>query len=193
MEDMQHIILTALARLMSTADASARLVEIQGRKCQFFSTLNLDSEMTASIIEALKLAAVGYLFPFSYTPKFRVTVSTQQTALGYMPGVRFSVNYASSVPYFFCCNHSVPMEEIFVFNFGAYGNLYKSEQHIFIPKIYLGSVMKVLWSWKNKQLPDFIREIEGDRKFEEEASPAGASDALGLSVDNSEQSAEGVQ
>jgi hypothetical protein len=101
MEDMRHIILTALARLMSTADASAQLVEIQGRRCQFFSTLNLDLQMTASIIEALKLAAVGYLFPFSYTLKFRVTVSTQQTALGYMPGVRFSVNYASAVPYFF--------------------------------------------------------------------------------------------
>jgi hypothetical protein len=85
------------------------------------------------------------------------------------------------------------MKEIFVFNFGPYANLYKNEQHVFIPKIYLESVMRVLWSWKNEELPDFIREIEGDWKFEEEASPAGASDALGLSRDDSEQSVEGVQ
>jgi hypothetical protein len=56
----------------------------------------------------------------------------------------------------------MPIKEIFVFDFGPYANLYKNEQHVFIPKIYLESVMRVLWSWKNEELPDFIREIEGD-------------------------------
>jgi hypothetical protein len=123
---MQHIILTALAPLIDTSDTIMWLVEIQGRRCQFFSTLGLDPRKTASIIGALEMAAAAYPLPFSFTLKFKVTASNQQTVLRDMLGIRFSVNYMGFVPYFCCCNYLVPFDEMFLFDFGEYANLYIS-------------------------------------------------------------------
>jgi hypothetical protein len=101
LENMQHVIITALARFMEREEVKQRLVSIQGRRCQFFSTLELDPDCIENLIDALNDAAHSHRMPFALTPKFKVAASTYATHAGYLPGIFFSVNFAGSIPYFF--------------------------------------------------------------------------------------------
>jgi hypothetical protein len=132
--------------------------------------VGLDLQEIKKMIGALKEIADAHCMPFAFTPKFKVTTSQQTTPLGNLPGIIFSVNFTALIPYFFMRTHAVMLSDIFLFDFGEYTYFSKSDQRAYIPKGYLGSIMKLLWRWNHKEIPNFIWEVAGNPEHDEEIS-----------------------